>query len=72
MRHALVNMQLIQEARAAADAEADERHARQAPADPRPDPDPSPGRFAALARRLRARTHVRAPGVRAETPGGGA
>jgi hypothetical protein len=54
MRHALVTVHLIQEARAAADAEADERQAPRAPADAPADPDPEPRRLATLARRARA------------------
>jgi hypothetical protein len=56
VRHALIAVHLVQEARAAADAEADERQARQAPATPQAHPEPRPRsrRLATMARRARA------------------
>ncbi len=50
MRHALVTVHLIDQARTAANAEAENRQRRQAPVDP----DPEPRRLASLARRARA------------------
>jgi hypothetical protein len=50
VRHALVTVHLIDQARTAANAEAENRQRRQAPVDP----DPEPRRLASLARRARA------------------
>jgi hypothetical protein len=71
MRHALVVTQLIHEARSSG-PQAAERQLADAPPEPEapadPDPEPRPRRLATLFRRAR----VRALGLGAESPGGGA
>jgi hypothetical protein len=54
VRHALIAVHLVQQARTAAEAEAEERQARQAPATPQAHLEPRPRRLATLARRARA------------------
>ena len=54
VRHALVTVHLIDQARTAANAEAENRQRHQAPVDAPVDPDPEPRRLATLARRARA------------------
>jgi hypothetical protein len=68
MRHALVVTKLMDQARTAATAEADDRRSRRpsATVDAEPDPAPEPRRLTTLARRARTLR------LRAQTPGGGA
>jgi hypothetical protein len=68
MRHALVPVQLLHEARSATAGEAAERQLTDAPPETPAAPEPQPRRLAALFRRVR----VRALGLGAESPGGGA
>jgi hypothetical protein len=67
MRHALVVTQLIHEARSGG-PRLPERQLADAPPDPAPAAEPRPRRLATLFRRAR----VRALGLGAESPGGGA
>jgi hypothetical protein len=74
VRHALVTTQLIYQARAAADAEA-ESERRQDPIEAQAGTDPEPRRLATLGRRfatLGRRARARTLGLGAGTPGGGA
>jgi hypothetical protein len=70
MRHALIPIRLIQDARAASGPRA-ERQLVDAPPDPQPSTEPTPGRFATLFRRAR-RAQARTLGLGTESPGGGA
>ena len=66
MRHALIPIHLVQDARAAASQPAG--RLEDAPPDPQPALEPRRRRPVSLFRRARARTL----GLRAESPGGGA
>jgi hypothetical protein len=65
MRHALIPIHLLQDARAASGPRV-ERQLADAPPDPQPSSEPAPRRFATLFRRARVRTL----GFGAESPGG--
>ena len=67
MRHALIPIHLLQDARAASGPRVEGQLA-DAPPDPRPSSEHQPRRFATLFRRARVRTL----GLGAESPGGGA
>jgi hypothetical protein len=65
MRHALIPIHLLQDARAASGPRV-ERQLADAPPDPQPSSEPAPRRFATLFGRARVRTL----GFGAESPGG--
>ena len=67
MRHAIIPIRLLQDARAASGPQA-ERQTVDAPPDPQPSSEHQPRRFVTLFRRARVRTL----GLGAESPGGGA